>query len=238
MKDNEIIDIIKEFERDFKSYKDSGRALVKQLALNLNRAEGIEKKSFIDFFLREIGSNKNGLWALCLQVIVEANQVTVAPELERVYYLNFETKDEKWKEDIVMAMLQLNYNKPYELYNSFIDYHLKNETGRAFFLMVQYCRVDFLRGSELLSNYYANNLLSKDSREYNNQHHIGYLIHWLINSPNDCLSGIIKQTGAKNKVAGNYLKQKTLSFLSSGQSSDLKLGQVKESIRTINEFTI
>ena len=187
---------------------------------------------------RQLGGSGESLWSLCLQVIVEANQGMVAPELEKTYYLYFETKNEKWKEDIVMAMLQLNYNKPYELYNSFIDYHLKNETGRAFFLMVQYCRVDFLRGSELLSNYYANNLLSKDSHEYNNQHHIGYLIHWLINSPSDCLHGIIKQTGAKNKVAGNYLKQATLSFLSSGQSSDLKIGQVKECIRTINEFTI
>ncbi len=237
MKDKEILNIINEFERDFKLYKDSGRAMIKQLAVNLNRVEGKEKKDFIDFCIREIASNKNGLWSLCLQVIVKANQFKVAPELERVYHMFYETKDTDWKEDIVMAMLKLNYKKPDELYNSFIKYHLKNKTGRAFFLMVEYCRVNFSKCSELLSNYFVNNMLSEDSFEYNNQHHIGYLIYGLINIPNGCLSEIIKQTSKKNKVAGNYLKQAILSFLNS-KSGNLNSEQIKEITKKINEINI
>jgi hypothetical protein len=238
MEDNEIIDIISEFEKDFKSYKDSGRSLIKQLSLNLNRADETDRKRFIDFFLEEIRTNKNNLWSLCLEVIVEANLVTISPELESIYLSYSELKDENWREDMIMAMLQLNYEKPDGLYNAFIMHHLENQTGRAFFLIVQYCRVNSTKGIDLLSDYYANKLLSKDSPEYKNQHHIGYLIYWLINSPFDCLPEIIKQTGTKSKIAGNYLKQNVLSFLKSGQSRDLKNNQVQENIKTINDVVI
>ncbi|MEN8251423.1 MAG: hypothetical protein ABFS32_21025 [Bacteroidota bacterium] len=238
MENNEILNIINEFEKDFKSYKDSGRSLIKQLSLNLNRADETNRKRFIDFFLEEIRTNKNNLWSLCLEVIVEANLVTVSSELESIYLSYSELKDENWREDMIMAMLRLNYEKPDGLYNAYIMHHLENQTGRAFFLIVQYCRVNFTKGINLLSDYYANKLLSKDSPEYKNQHHIGYLIHWLINSPYDCLPEIIKQTGTKSKIAGNYLKQNILSFLKSGQSSDIKNNQAQENIRTINEVII
>jgi len=114
---------------------------------------------------------------------------------------------------MVMTMLRLNYNSPRNLYYSYINYHIQKQTGREYFLMIQYCRVDFSKGSELLASYYANNLLSEKSSEYNNYHHIGYLITWFIDNLNVFLPEIIKLTNLKNEIAGKCLKQAILSFL-------------------------
>jgi len=235
MTDSEILNILKEFERDFKNYKDSGSQEVISLSLYLNRLEKSEKKSFIDFLLREITSNENGYCFLGLSILVKSNQVTIAPELEKIYQSYFENKDEDWREEMIMAMLHLNYTKPHKLYESFINYNLANKTGRAFFLIVQYFRIDFIKGSKLLSDYYAKELISTKSYERNNFHHIGYLIYWSLELPYGSLAKIIKQTSKSNKQAGKYLKQIILDYLESKPfyTSRKKTEKIIENIKKI-----
>jgi|WetSurMetagenome_2_1015567.scaffolds.fasta_scaffold78259_2 hypothetical protein len=234
MKDSEILEIINSYEHKFKNYGDGGRSEIKELALALNRVNNDnELKTIIDFFLREINSNRFGLRSLCLQTFVFAKKTSIAPELEKIYLSRQEEMSDYWKESLISAMMDLHYTKPLDLYQSFINWHLVNHTGRAFYLIVKYCLIDKNEGIRLLSGYYLVYLTSTDCFEYSNDQHIGHLISKFSEGNRHLLIELLNATFSKDKKVGLLLKSILTNYIDLHLSNNVKNVLLDEINKTI-----
>ena len=99
-------------------------------------------------------------------------------------------------------------------------------------MIVQLCRIDSLRGIEIMSDYFARFMTATDCFEYSNDHHFSYLVYWLANEPNNCIYKIVKQTCLKNGVSGGLLKQKIIDALSKS-SNGIMSGKIEKLIMRI-----
>lgn len=153
MNDSDIANIIKDIEKQYNAYKDGGRSFIQHLANKIQNTVDEDKVHIFDFFLDEIEQNVKGLYSVALQTIIELKQIELAPEIERIFIKNRNVKDEKWSYAIIETLLKLNYATP--IYYDFITHYLKDNPGKGFFLLVQYCNVDPDKGVPLLSDFYS-----------------------------------------------------------------------------------
>lgn len=237
MIENEIIEYIREFERDTpERANDNGKSLFRSLAISLNKTKEPLKTKIIKFYLNEIESNKNGYSNLGLQVIVEAKLEYISPELENIFYLNYNSKDFDWKSELIFALLELNYTKPTKLYTEFITFHLNKKIQDVFYHIVMFYHIDSINGLEILSDYYTSRLISKKSFEYGYDHHFAFLIHKLIDNVEKIIA-LIEETYAKNIIAGQNLKDIILSYLYK-KKQRINYKDVSQNVQLIEKINI
>ncbi len=75
MNDSDIVNIIKDIEKQYNDYKDEGRSFIQHLANKIQNTVDEDKVLIFDFFLDEIEKNNNGLYSIALQTIIELKQI-------------------------------------------------------------------------------------------------------------------------------------------------------------------
>lgn len=215
----EIINIIKDIEEQYKSYKDGGLSFIKHLANKVLNTVDEDKNEVIKFFLDEIKNNDNGLGEIALLTIVEMRATEFAPYIEKIYDEIATQKDENWKQSIIEALMKLRYVEAKVLYHEYVTSFLNRQPDNAFFLLVQYCNVDHDSALPLLSEFYVENLLKNDEMQGFLESRIGFLVSYFIQNQVDYLPELIKQISSKNRDVGLHLKELILDYLGSNMTS-------------------
>ncbi len=223
--DDKIINIIKEYEREYAILRKDSDTFHKILATHLLNTVDDEKEQVLNFFLREIKSNEHELCMTALAIIVEMKEVELCPRIVDIYNEINKYKDDEWKRVVVVyVLMQLRYLPPKDLYRNYVlNFMKKNEN--SFFLLVQYCNVNPVEALPLLSNELVKNILSEKllshppERVSNSLQGIGLWVAHLIanfkNNPEDYLPKLLNLVYAKNNKAGVFLKNAIVNYLSS-----------------------
>jgi hypothetical protein len=222
--DDKIINIIKEYEREYAILRKDSDAFHKRLATKLLNTVDDEKEQVFDFFLREIKSNENDLCGTALIIIEKMRAVELCPRIVDIYYEISKYKDDLWKRAVVSVLMRFRYLPPKDLYRSYVfEYMKKNEI--SFFLLVQYCNVNPVEALPLLSNEIIEKMLSEKllsqppEKIGTSLQGIGLLIADLItnfkDNPNDYLPKLLEIVNAKKHKAAVYLRAVIINYLSS-----------------------
>ena len=221
--DDIIICVIKEYEREYAICRKDSNAFHEKLAKKILNTVDDEKEQIMDFFLREIKSNEYGLCVTALMLIQEIKAVELCPHLVDIYKEVSAYKDEEWKKNIILVLMELRYSPPKELYQNYVLEYL-NLNKNSFYLLVQYCNVNPQKALLLLSNELVENILSEELLTHppekigNSLQGINVLIGFLIasfkNNPNDYLPELLKLVYKKKAKAAIYLKSALINYLS------------------------
>ena len=222
--DNEIINVIKEYEREYAILrKDSDTFRIKLVQKILNTVDD-EKEQVLDFFLREIKSNEHELCMTALAVILEMKAVELCPRIVDIYNEVSKYKDDEWKRAVVYVLMQLRYLPPQKLYHNYVLDYMKNNKD-SFYLLVQYCNVNPKEALPLLSEELVKNILSEElllqipAKIINSLEGINVLIAFLVayfkNNPNDYLPDLLELVYMKKPKAAIYLKTVIVNYLNS-----------------------
>ncbi len=215
MKDIEIANIIKNTEKQHEYYKDGGITFIKHLSQKVLNTVDEDKVQVYNFFIKEIEQNKNGLFSIALQTVIELKLIELAPDIEKIFILNRNLKDDTWQYSIIEALLKLNYTVPKSLYYEFITNYLKNNPNKGYFILVQYCNVDPEKGLPLLADFFTKNLLKNSNMQSFLVSRIGFLVSYFIGNARNYISELNKMVLLKDKDTGKYLKKVLLDYFSS-----------------------
>lgn len=218
MNELDIVDIIKDIEKQHKAYKDGGTTFIKHLAQKVLNTVDEDKVQVFNFLIKEIEQNNNGLFSVALQTIVELKSIELVPAIEKIFIQNRNSKDDAWKYSLIEALLKLNYSVPKSLYYDFITNYLKNNPNKGYFILVQYCSIDPEKGLPLLSDFYSKFFLENSEMQSFLESRIGFLVSYFIENPGDCLSELNKLVLLKNRNAGRHLKKVLLDYFSSSMA--------------------
>jgi len=213
MNDSDIVNVIKDIEKQYNAYKDGGRSFIQHLANKIQNTVDEDKVLIFDLFLDEIEQNINGLYSIALQTIIELKQIELAPEIERIFIKNRNVKDEKWSYAIIETLLKLNYATP--IYYDFITHYLKDNPGKGFFLLVQYCNLDPDKGVPLLSDFYSEFFQGDSQMRRFLESRIGFLVDYFMENKQLDLGKLYKSVIAKNRMAGQSLRSTLLNYFNS-----------------------
>lgn len=214
----EIINIIRDIEKEFKSYKDGGLSFIKHLADKLLNTIDEDKNDVINFFLDEIKNNENRFGEIALLTLVEMKALELAPYIEGIFNEVATKKDENWKQSIIEALMKLRYVEPKALYYEYVTSFLSKQPDNAFFLLVQYCNVDPANAIPLLSEFYVKNLLRNVDMQGFLESRIGFLVSYFIENPGDNLFELNKLVLLKNRNVGQHLKKILLCYFGSSMA--------------------
>lgn len=232
-----IINMIKEIEGQFKSYKDGGQSFIKYLSKKVLNSPDDEKREIISFFLDEIKLDRNGFYSIALQTINEMGTQELAPSIEKIYNEVASYKDEQWRYSIIELLMKLRYGSPKALYSEFITSFLKIHPERGYFILVQYCNVDPERALPLLSDYYANSFLNKDMQDFMDSR-IGFLFSYFIENPIDYFPDLIRQTFVRNKAAGLHLKELLIEYLNGDMTKHYPKALIQDRLKKLKNIRI
>ena len=222
--DKTIIEVIKETERKYYTYKDNGDIFYKILAKKILNTVDDEKEQVLDFFLREIISNEHELCGAALIIIEEMKAVELCPRIVDIYNKISKQKDDEWKKAVIFVLMNLRYLPPKELYHNYVLEYMKINKN-SFHLLVRYCNVNPEEALSLLSDELIENILSEELLSLppikigNSLQGIGVLIGFLVahfkNNPNDYLPDLLNLVYMKNTKAATYLKDVIVNYLCS-----------------------
>lgn len=238
MNRSDIVNMIRDIEGQFKSSKDGGRSFIKYLSNKVVNTRDEEKREIVSFFLDEIKLNKNGFYPIALQTISEMGEQELAPSIERIYNEIASDKDEQWKYSIIELLMKLRYGSPKALYSEFVTSFLKDQPERGYFLLVQYCNVDPEHALPLLSNFYANYLVSGKEMQGFLESRIGFLFSYFIENPTDHFSDLIRQTFIKNNEAGLHLKELLIEYLNSSMAKQYTKDLISDKLEEFRNLKI
>ncbi len=232
-----IINMIKEIEGQFKSYKDGGKSFIKYLSKKVLNSPDDEKRELISFFLDEIKLDRNGFYSIALQTINEMRTVELAPRIEKIYNEVAPYKDEQWKYSIIELLMKLRYDSPKGLYSEFVTSFLKSHPEKSYFILIQYCNVDPERAVPLLSDYYANYFLNKDMQDFMDSR-IGFLFSYFIENPIDYFPDLIRRTFVRNKAAGLHLKELLIEYLNGDMAKQYPQALIEDKLKELKNLRI
>lgn len=232
-----IINMIKEIEGQFKSYKDGGKSFIKYLSKKVLNSPDDEKRELISFFLDEIKLDRNGFYSIALQTINEMRTVELAPRIEKIYNEVAPYKDEQWKYSIIELLMKLRYDSPKGLYSEFVTSFLKSYPEKSYFILIQYCNVDPERAVPLLSDYYANYFLNKDMQDFMDSR-IGFLFSYFIENPIDYFPDLIRRTFVRNKAAGLHLKELLIEYLNGDMAKQYPQALIEDKLKELKNLRI
>lgn len=209
----EIVKLIKGYEKLYD--RGSNISMLKSIYYHLFGTYKTEIDSINEFLIKEACTNENNQRSICLHILVFSKQENLASELEKCYRSYADLNDDNWKEEFIMAMFNLNYTKPTDLYYEYISSRLQNKSANRddFFVLVNYVKGNEVNGIRFISEYYAERLLSTSSFVYNDEWRLGYFIQHFIENHAEIFIEIIKETNKKNVIAGNLLKIMVINYL-------------------------
>lgn len=182
MTDIEIISVIDTLDKECEKYKDGGMTFISELAKKLDNTIDKEKEEVFQFFLREIESREHGnYWTTALYTIKEMQAIELAPSIENIYRHNQDCEDDDWKYNVIDTLMFMEYDKPKDIYEDFINYCIEINHKGLYYLLVQYCNIDFDYAIPLLSSfcadyYYGYDVSSCDTNGY--PHGIVFLVNF------------------------------------------------------------
>lgn len=239
MDDTTILNKINELNHLYKYEKDGGRVLVAALAKEFNSYDSNTRNLVIDFFIRELQTDQNGMRGLTLPVLEDMEANEAAYRIFETYRQILKNDDPKWEKEIVTALMILRFPDPEEFYSDYIEKYTnrKPDNGYLFFLGVLYCRVDPSKALNLLSDYFIKHLAAPDEKMvafFKNR--MGYLVFTFIKNPKDYTIELLQQTAKKNKEVGIRLKEIMLYFFHSDLALDLNNKFIRREIQILEEL--
>ena len=238
MKKSDIVNTIKDIDKQFKSYNDGGRSFIKYLAKRILNTVDEEKNEVFKFFLDEIKTNENGFDEVALQTIMKMGSLELAPSIERIYNEMRYLKDDRWKHSIVETLMKLRYSKPKLLYAEYVTSYLNKEPDEVFYLLVQYCNVDPEKALPLLSGFYMEYLFKDTEMQRFLEIRTGFLVSYFVENPKDYFPDLVKQTLAKNKKVGLYLKNLIVNYLNSDMVKEYSNVLIKDRIKNLDKLNV
>ncbi|MBR5962675.1 MAG: hypothetical protein IK000_00830 [Bacteroidaceae bacterium] len=206
MTQEEIISTIRRIQKDYSGCKDGGRSFVAALARKIDNALDDERDEIVDFLLREIALNANGLCSLALATAELLAVPDFARRLEVVYREQQATKDERWKRDVLMVLLKKGYQST--TYEQFLTENPTKE--EKFFFLVHYANLYPQEGIALLAECLIKQLhISRFLPEDNPDSFFGvtpYLLN-LVNPPAELLTPLVAKVYAEDAKSGEHLRK-------------------------------
>jgi hypothetical protein len=241
MDENIILSKIKEIRLLFVNEKDGGRALVTALAKEFNSYDVNNRNIVIDFFIRELQTDKNGMRGLALPVLEDLEASEAASRIYETYQHILKRDDEKWEREIVTTLMKLRFPEYKGFYSDYIEKYVykKQDNGYIFFLGVLFCRVDPDKALSLLSNYFIKHLSAPNQEMaafFKNR--MGYLVINFSKNPKDYTAELLIETARKNRIVGLRLKEIMLSYFHSDLCTDDDRIWIKQKIKVLNEINI
>ena len=241
MNDILIIKKINEIRQQFINEKDGGRAFIVALVKKFNKYGPNQRTQVIEFFIRELQIDKNGMKPFALPVLEEMDAREAAPLIYEIYLHFLKSSDEKWEKQIVETLIKLRYTEPKELYSNYIDKYIskKEDDGYIFFFGVLYCRVEPNKALNILSDYFCKHLAAPNEKmEAFFKNRMGFLVGHFSKNPIDYIPELIKQTVKKNREVGLRLKEIMLYYFHSDLVRDDNKDIIHKKIKVLNEINI
>jgi hypothetical protein len=238
MEESSIIKTINDICQQYKAYKDGGISFIKHLAKQVLNTVDENKDEVINFFLNEIKTNINGFGEVALLTIVEMKASELGSAIKKIYDEEKSLKGEEWKHSIIEALMKLRYKVPKTLYSEYVSSYLRKHPDDAFFLLVQYCNVDPEEALPLLAGFLTKALVGRIEIRSFLESRIGFLFSYFADNPKDYLPDLIRQTAAKDKKAGLYLRNMLLDYFNSNMVKQYPSNLINAEREKLNKIEI
>jgi hypothetical protein len=208
---NSILKIIVEFTKRHENSKDGGTSFVIDISRYFNDFSEVEKNEVIECLINELKNpNYDEINLIYISILAEMKAYSASKYIYDIYnrYLKYKV-DCDWEKYIIEVLLRLRYAGAEHLYTEYISKCKKDPNkGGLFFLGVLYTRADKVKGMDLLSDYFCENL-SVQNIEISNflKNRMGFLILNFIDISKDYIVEILRLTANKDKNAGAHLKE-------------------------------
>lgn len=241
MNETFIVERINKIRQQFINEKDGGRVFIKALAKEFGNYDINQRNQVVDFLIRELQVNINGLRFLVLPVLEDMDAKEAASRIYETYLNYLKNDDVKWEKAIVTILFQLRYTEPEDFYSNYINKYIKNkvDNGYIFFLGVLYCRVNPPKALDLLSNYFCKHLkIPNQDMVLFFENRMGFLFNYFTENPVDYIPELIKRTADKSKISGSRLKEIMLHYFHSDLVKDYNKEFIQQRINTLNDINL
>lgn len=228
MKNSEIINIIRDIQRDFNARKSGGHAFINYLAAKIDNTIDEDKTTVINLLLQELKSNENDLRGIGLAVFEEIRSDDIGFRIYEIYQTIFNDLSENWKYEFIKVLFNIGYQKPKAYYNKYVMDFLnsKKDLSQAFVLLILYCNVDIANAMNFLSKFIIDLIKSGNEKELKVlRSHIGLLISEFNELSENLIGRLIMEVGKKDCEAGLIFQNILLNYM---ESKHDKIGSVPD----------
>jgi hypothetical protein len=242
MERDDIIKIITEFTERHNNSKDGGTSIVIDIAKYFNNFSEEERAVVIEYLITELRkTNYDAIDLTYISILVEMKVHKAAQYIYDIYnrHLKYK-KDFDWKKFIVYDLLKLRYFEAEYLYEEYIRIcKERTDNGELFFVGVLYCGTNYIKGMDLLSDYFCKHLIGNNEKmSHFFENRMGFLILNFIDISKDYIIDILEQTTNKNHEAGFRLKEIITSYLLSDNVPKERKESMSEIVKLIENVAI
>jgi hypothetical protein len=212
MKDTEIIEIIRDFYKEF-AYEDkmSGTSKYIFLSLYIKRQEVAFQQAFIDFFIREIKDDRYGLLHDALAILGRLNNKQVIPQLFEIFVECY--RNDKDCKNIFLLLMKLGDTKPEHIavYTDYVHQKLAQNAAFNYSYIIDYIAINTNDALSILSDFYIDILTKEQELSWNNMY-IFYLAYFFMKNELMPLFQLIDMVYNKNHDIGVLLRKLLLQY--------------------------